>query len=59
MASSLLPTLLRQDLRFAIDSGALSPEVRTQARAALQRKPGEQTFRIDDAVKAGPDGGEE
>ena len=59
VASSPLPTLLRQDLRFAIDSGALSPQVRTQARAALQRKPGEQTFRIDDAVRAGPDGGEE
>lgn len=41
VARRLLPTLLRQDLKFAIESGALGPELREEARRALHRKPGE------------------
>lgn len=46
VARKLMPTLLRQDLRYAMESGSLGPEVRAEARRVLQRRPGEQTFQV-------------
>jgi hypothetical protein len=38
IALRLLPTLLIQDLRFLVNSGALLPELRTEARALIARR---------------------
>lgn len=50
VARRLMPTLLRQDLRFAVESGAMGPEVREEARRVLRRRPGERTFDVASAM---------
>jgi len=58
VARKLLPTLLRQDLRFAVESGALGPELREEARRVLHRKPGEALpgFELSGALGEDADG---
>ncbi len=50
LSRRLLPTLLRQDLRLALEAGVLDPEMAAEARALLGQAP-------RDPLGAGADGG--